>query len=84
MNAGLVPLAVIGVVTSVVGAFYYLRIIKLMYFQEAEQPLDTGLAFQNKAVLSICLALITLFVFIIGPILEQADIAVTAVYAAGL
>ena len=55
-----------------------------MYFQEAEQPLDTALAFQNKAVLSICLALITLFVFIIGPILEQADMAVTAVYAAGL
>ena len=84
VNAGLVPLAVIGVVTSVIGAFYYLRIIKLMYFQEAEAPLDTGLAFQNKAVLSVCLALIIFFFFLIGPIREQAEVAVTAVYGLGL
>ena len=84
VNAGLVPLAVIGVVTSVIGAFYYLRIIRLMYFQEAEQPLDTGLAFQNKAVLSVCLALIVFFFFLIGPIREQAEVAVTAVYGLGL
>jgi NADH-quinone oxidoreductase subunit N len=31
----LYALAIIGVVTSVIGAFYYLRIIKLMYFDEA-------------------------------------------------
>ena len=30
VNAGLIPLAIIGVLTSVVGAFYYLRIIKIM------------------------------------------------------
>src|SRR5262249_39275913 len=32
INAGLYTLAVIGVVTSVVGAYYYLRIVKIMYF----------------------------------------------------
>jgi NADH-quinone oxidoreductase subunit N len=31
-------LAVVAVLTSVVGAFYYLRIVKLMYFDE---PVDT-------------------------------------------
>lgn len=36
VGAGLYPLAVIGVVTSVVGAYYYLRIIKTMYFDEPE------------------------------------------------
>lgn len=36
----LYPLAVIGVLSSVVGAFYYLRVIKLMYFDEADAPLD--------------------------------------------
>ncbi len=35
VEAGFVPLAVIGVVTSVVGAFYYLRIIKIMFFDDA-------------------------------------------------
>ncbi|MGC6516561.1 MAG: NADH-quinone oxidoreductase subunit NuoN [Candidatus Puniceispirillaceae bacterium] len=83
VNAGLIPLAVIGVLTSVIGAFYYLRIIRLMYFQEPDQPLDTGLAFQNKAVLGVCLALILLFVFLIGPVREQADMAVMAVYSQG-
>jgi NADH-quinone oxidoreductase subunit N len=34
VNAGLAPLAVIGLVLSVVGAFYYLRIVKIIYFDE--------------------------------------------------
>ena len=32
INAGLYALAVIGVLVSVVGAYYYLRIVKIMYF----------------------------------------------------
>jgi NADH-quinone oxidoreductase subunit N len=38
MNAGLTWLAVLAVVTSLFGAFYYLRIVKLMYFDD---PVDT-------------------------------------------
>ena len=34
--AGLFPLAVIGVVGSVIGAFYYLKVVKVMYFDEAD------------------------------------------------
>ena len=34
IQAGLFTLAVIGVVTSVVGAYYYLTIVKIMYFEE--------------------------------------------------
>ena len=34
IQAGLYALAVIGVVASVVGAYYYLRIVKIMYFDE--------------------------------------------------
>jgi NADH-quinone oxidoreductase subunit N len=39
VNAGLVWLAVVAVIFSLVGAFYYLRIVKLMYFDE---PKDTA------------------------------------------
>lgn len=35
LDAGLVPLAVIGVLTSIVSAFYYVRIVLNMYFKEA-------------------------------------------------
>lgn len=34
VGAGLVPLAIIGVVTSAVGLYYYLRIVKVMWFDE--------------------------------------------------
>jgi NADH-quinone oxidoreductase subunit N len=34
--AGLLPLAVIGIAASVIGAFYYLKVVKVMYFDEAE------------------------------------------------
>jgi NADH-quinone oxidoreductase subunit N len=37
VKAGLYPLAIIGVLSSVVGAFYYLRIVKVMFFDEAKQ-----------------------------------------------
>ena len=34
--AGLFPLAVIGIAASVIGAYYYLRVIKTMYFDPSE------------------------------------------------
>ena len=40
IKAGLYPLAIIGVVASVIGAFYYLRIVKIMFFDEAAEPFD--------------------------------------------
>ena len=40
VEAGYWTLAVIGVLTSVVGAFYYLRVIKVMYFDPAEPAFD--------------------------------------------
>ena len=39
VKAGLYTLAVIGVLASVVGAYYYLTIIKVMYFDE---PVDSA------------------------------------------
>jgi NADH-quinone oxidoreductase subunit N len=40
VKAGLWPLAILGVVASVVGAFYYLRLIKIMYFDEPAPAFD--------------------------------------------
>ena len=53
VNAGFVWVAIIAVVFSIVGAFYYLRIIKMMYFDKAEdsQPIQAGS--DIKAVLSL-------------------------------
>jgi NADH-quinone oxidoreductase subunit N len=45
ISAGLYPLAVIGVLSSVVATFYYLRIVKFMYFDEA------GLVFDKQTLM---------------------------------
>ena len=44
VDAGMAWLAVAGVVASVIGAFYYLRIIYFMYFGEERDALDKGMA----------------------------------------
>ena len=66
--------AVICVLTSVIGAFYYLRIIKLMYFEDAEAPLDKGLERNNRLVLLVSLGVITLFFMGISRVNEAAGL----------
>ena len=53
LNAGLVWLAIIAVVFSVIGSFYYLRVVKLMYFDDpvSEQAISAPVDF--RAVLSL-------------------------------
>jgi NADH-quinone oxidoreductase subunit N len=60
-RAGLYPLAVIGIVGSVPGAYYYLKIVKTMYFDEAAP------AYQGKPGL-IEGSLIFLTALIISPV----------------
>ena len=71
VNSGLLWLAVVGVVASVIGAFYYLRIIKVVYFDKPvdETPLQASmdirltLSVNGLAILALGLyptALITL------------------------
>ena len=57
VNANLVFLAIIGVLTSVVGAFYYLRIIKIMYFDEIDVSLDVVENKSSMAILGLMLFL---------------------------
>ena len=54
VDAGLVWLAVAGVVASVIGAFYYIRIVYLMYFGEASEPLDGRMPALHWALLAVC------------------------------
>ena len=53
LDAGMVWLAILAVVFSVVGAFYYIRVVKLMYFDEpvSESPIDAPVDF--RAVISL-------------------------------
>ena len=63
IDAGLIALAVAAVVFSVIGAFYYLRVIKLMYFDDPttdraiEAPVDYGAAISLNGILMLGLGL---------------------------
>jgi NADH-quinone oxidoreductase subunit N len=78
VQSGLWSLAVIGVLTSVIGAFYYIRIVKLMYFDEAVSALDAvppSLGFATAAT-----GLFTgLFFIFPAPIVAAAEAAARAV-----
>jgi NADH-quinone oxidoreductase subunit N len=79
VNSGLWVLAVIGVLTSVVGAFYYIRIVKVMYFDaagEAFDPRPGSLSFVAAAS-----ALFTTFFFVIpAPFVAAAEAAAKVLF----
>jgi NADH-quinone oxidoreductase subunit N len=77
VQAGLWTLAIIGILTSVVGAYYYLRIVKVMYFDAGAGALDP-----RPASLTVVMAgagLLTLLFFLFpAALIGAAQVAVTA------
>ena len=74
IEAQLYALAVIGVLASVVGAFYYLRIVKIMYFDEPVEGFDAMPA-ELRVILGVSGAFVLLFVFFAGQIGEATAMA---------
>jgi NADH-quinone oxidoreductase subunit N len=74
INSGLYALAVIGVLTSVVAAFYYLRIIKIMWFDETAGGF-LPMAGELRFVFGLSGAFVLFYVLIGGPISTYAEAA---------
>jgi len=53
VDSGLTWLAVVAVIFSIIGAFYYLRVIKLMYFDKPVDNSPIEVAFDMRAALSV-------------------------------
>ena len=80
IDAKLAWLAVIGVIASVVGAYYYLRIVKTMYFDEPAAPFDRPLGLELKAMILVT-AVVTLFFFLYpGPLVGGAEAAAASLF----
>ena len=62
IDAGLYGLAVIGLLSSVVAAFYYMRIVKVMYFDEPADPFDRPIGRELSTIVAAT-ALFTLLFF---------------------
>ena len=74
LQAGLPVLVVVGIVSSVIGAYYYLRVVKVMYFDVAAVAFDRPAA--SVSLVSAGMGLVTgLFILILGPISSAAQAA---------
>ena len=79
IHANLFTLAVLGVLTSVIGAFYYLSIIKVMYFDEPLPQLDP-VRMELRAVLAVA-GIFNLFFFVYpGPLVSMASAAAKSLF----
>jgi NADH-quinone oxidoreductase subunit N len=79
IKAGLFVLAVIGVVTSVVGAYYYLTIVKIMYFDEPTKAF-APMAYELRVVLAVTGLFNLLFFVYPGPLIAAATAAAKSLF----
>lgn len=81
IEAQLYTLAIIGVLTSVVSAYYYIRIIKVMYFDEPGiEPLESPLPRAITGVLVVTSAFILLFILFPAPLISWAGAAAASLF----
>jgi NADH-quinone oxidoreductase subunit N len=79
IEAGLYALAVIGVLTSVVGAYYYLAIVKTMYFDEPAAGFQR-MPISVRFVLGITGIVNILFFAYPAPLLGAATVAAKSLF----
>ncbi len=73
-------LATLGILASVVSAYYYLRIIKIMFFDEAVDAFDNDIALAKRAVLLIVTLFLVVFIFVPNFLLDSAMLAATSLF----
>ncbi len=79
VKAGLFTLAVLGVLSSVVGAFYYLTIVKVMYFDEPKEAMEP-MRPELRVVLAVTGAFNLLFFVYPAPLVNAATTAAKSLF----
>ncbi|MFL6799302.1 MAG: NADH-quinone oxidoreductase subunit NuoN [Xanthobacteraceae bacterium] len=79
IQAGLFTLAVIGVITSVIGAYYYLDIVKIMYFDDPSQAFEP-MPHELRGTLAVAGLFNLLFFVYPGPLVEAASVAAKSLF----
>lgn len=84
VQAGLLPLAAIGIAASVIGAFYYLKFIKVMFFDEAVDRVKAKGDLWHWALLGMCVLVISPLAWLVtGWLGRLADMAAASLFIAG-
>ncbi|MBM3524879.1 MAG: NADH-quinone oxidoreductase subunit N, partial [Alphaproteobacteria bacterium] len=80
VRSGFYVLAVVGVLTSVFGAFYYLRIVKIMCFDEPGEVIDRPIDPIAGAVLTVASLFTLFFIVMPGPLIRAATTAAASLF----
>jgi NADH-quinone oxidoreductase subunit N len=80
IEAKMYTLAIIGVLSSVVAAFYYLRVVKVMYFDEGVEELDHKIGRRVGSVMAVAALLVLLFFLWPAPLVDSAAVAASALF----
>lgn len=81
ISAGYITLSIIGVITSVVACYYYLRIIKVMYFDnssDSSEIINPNAGILLKIIIFLSVAFTLLMIFFADDVIGMADIATDA------
>jgi NADH-quinone oxidoreductase subunit N len=82
VEAGQYTLAIIGLLSSVVSAYYYLRIIKVMYFDDVVEAFDKPVGASMTLVMSVSTLVIIAFTLIPAPLVTSAKAAAQVLFPA--
>jgi NADH-quinone oxidoreductase subunit N len=79
VKQGMWPIAIFGVLASVVGAYYYVRIVKIMFFDE---PKDAFLPVPAKAGLVMALSTVFVLFYVLwpAPLVASAEAAARSLF----
>ena len=75
--ANLTALAAFGIAASVIGAFYYLKIIKTIYFDEPAAAYEAKGGAVENIILTAC-AVVIVFGYLLNPVLDAASASAAA------
>jgi NADH-quinone oxidoreductase subunit N len=78
IQAGLLVPAVLGVLASAIGLVYYLKVVKVMFFDEPADAFDGRTGLGSRAIMLLSGAVALLFIFAASPVLNAADAAAKA------
>ncbi len=75
--ANLTALAAFGIAMSVIGAYYYLKIIKTIYFDEPAEAYEAKGGAVENIIMAAC-SVVLVFGYLLNPLLDKASAAAAA------
>jgi len=78
VEAGFIALAAIGIAASVIGAFYYLKVVKVMYFDEPAMKVTGKSDWTHQALLAICAIVVSPAGYLLTKCLDSLSLTAAA------